>query len=99
MVPINTNALNIAFNSEAIADLRHGLAAATSIPDTGGFAADETWALSGGFANYGDNGGSERGFGGAFSYRPSTSSRWSMGIAGAVSGGSHAVRIQGRIGG
>jgi len=70
------------------------------IYEKGGLGSDETWALAGGIAGYDDGfGGTEAGFGAAFDFRPSKTSNFTFGLAGATSGGTYAVRVQGRIGG
>ena len=97
---INANSAAIALNSSAISELREGLAATAAIPTTGGLGADETWAIAGGLSGYDDGfGGTEVGFGAAFDFRPSTDSNFTLGLAGATSGGTYAVRAQARIGG
>jgi len=86
-------------NTEAIDDLRNGTAAIASIPDLF-LTTDETWSVAGGIAAFDDGFGSvEVGFGGGVQVRSSTSDKWSVGVAGAVSGGAGAIRLQGRIGG
>jgi len=61
---------------------------------------DETWSISGGLAGYDDGFGRVQvGFGGGIQLRGSTSDNWSVGVAGAVSGGAGVIRLQGRIGG
>ena len=102
---IGINKAAIARNSEAIGQtlaaieqLRSGSAALASIPDLY-LNANETWSIAGGLATYDDGyGGAETSFGGGLQYRRSTSDRWSIGVAGAVSGDVTILRVQGRIG-
>ena len=96
-IGLNTKAINS--NTDAINGLRDGASALAAIPDLY-LGADETWSISGGLAGYDDGFGSiQVGFGGGLQIRGSTSDNWSVGIAGAASGGAGVIRLQGRIGG
>jgi len=103
---IATNASNIGFNAaaiglnrEAINSLRDGSAAIAAMPDLY-LGSDETWSIAGGFSLYDDGfGGTETGFAGGLQIRLSTTDKWSVGVAGALSGAAATVRLQGRIGG
>ena len=96
---IGLNAKAINSNTDAIDSLRDGASALAAIPDLY-LGNDETWSIAGGIAGYDDGFGRVQvGFGGGIQLRGSTSDNWSVGVAGAVSGGAGAIRLQGRIGG
>ena len=102
-IDINTrntqlNAAAISANAAGLQDVREGSAALASIPDLY-LGSGETWSISGGVASYDDGfGGNEFGFGGGIQLRGKASDKWSVGLAGALSGESSIVRIQARIG-